>query len=334
MIETAMTRTTWTDKNNFEDITVLICQNKTHDLIRLCLESLFTFYPKITTLVVNGSPNDQSGRWLKTQEAMRDNLTVWDRTGYDSHGVAMHEAIIGHVKSKYVLMLDSDVIFKRHGVIEIMYSSIKSDPYFAVGSLMNVTLSNHACGAPKDENDVLRYIHPSCGLVDVEMYKSFKSNFTDHGAPCVYPMIEAQEKGIPVLGVNVADYVLHLSGASWTDPRTIWPQDFGVFIRPLVTFISISSVLQVDNDYNVISPGDTIKTHVVIHGYEPVHVHNNLFSIRFHVTGYFVCVCDNPSTNLITILRNQIRNEVKNEYDIEGVKVYSREYFQQVISLR
>jgi hypothetical protein len=346
MIETEMTRPFWTDKPQFEDITVLICQNKTHDLIRLCLESLFTFYPTIKTLVVNGSPNDQSGNWLKYKEAKLDNLTVWDRVGYDSHGVAMHEAIMYHVRTKYVLLLDSDVIVKRGGIVELMYryghnphitqikpSQEKPIRVLAAGMLMKVTRKGHACGPPKNEKDTLRYIHPSTGLYNVEMYKEMKANFVDHGAPCYAVMMEAEKKGLKVVGVPVADYVMHLSGASWTSPRTVWEWDNNVHLRPLVTFVAHSDIRQQDNDYDIVRPKKMKGGRFVIHGRDPQPVSNDLFTMRFNVTGDYVCLSDNPPPHLVTLIRKHaIMSPKADILDIEGHHIYSRKYFQSIAS--
>lgn len=335
MIETGMVRPFWEDKPMHEDITVLICQNKTYDLIRLSLESLLTFYPTIKILVVNGSPTDQSGKWLRYKEAQHDNLTVWDRTGYDSHGVAMHEAIMGHVTTKYVLLLDSDVIIKRAGVIELMRNAMPG--VFASGMLMNVTRKNHACGWPDGPDDVLRYIHPSTGMYDVDIYKSMKSQFTDHGAPCVYPLIEAEEKGLMVIGLPVGDYIMHMSGASWTVPRTVWEWDNGVCMRPLVTFITHADIRQSDNDYDIIRPYRGEAQSVIVHdGREGKTVDNDVFSIRFNVMGDFVCACQSsPNDGVIARLRALATSSPElNEINIDGFIFYKRKYFQSQIAFK
>ena len=339
MIETPMVRAVWQDKPQFEDITVLICQNKTIDLIRLSLESLLTFYPTIKILVVNGSPQDESGKWLNYKEAHTPNLTVWDRVGYDSHGVAMHEAITGYVTTKYVLLMDSDVIFKRHGAIEEMYREIDTahsgtpqcfGTVFAVGSLMSVTKKNHACGPPLDENDILRYIHPSLGLYDVGMYKAMDSKFADHGAPCVYPMLEAEKKGFKVIGVDIPSYVMHLSGASWTDPRTVWNEDFGVCLRPLVTFITSSDLKFTDTDYDIIRPKQSKPIRVVkFDNTDKTEINNNLFDIRFNVSGDYVCVTDRqPDVGIVGLLRSTATDIDSDEINLSGFIFWKRSYFQ------
>ncbi len=333
MIETAMARATWVDKPQLEDITVLICQNKTYDLIRLSLESLLTFYPTINILVVNGSPNDESGKWLKYKEAQLPNLRVWDRVGYDSHGVAMHEGIMGHVHTDYVLLMDSDVIIKRSGVIELMRDSMGPD-VFSSGMLMNVTRRNYACGFPENDADVLRYIHPSTGLYDVNMYKIMEANFTDHGAPCVYPIIEAADKGFKVVGLPVADYVMHLSGASWSETNPVWDSDYNTCMRPLVTFVTDAPIKQTLSNYNVIPKGVQYqkKHYNYIDGYHVVD--NNLFNIRFNVSGDYVCVCDiSPNPSIVqSLLKVATENPTLDTINIDGFEFHKRKHFQSKIA--
>jgi glycosyltransferase involved in cell wall biosynthesis len=337
MIETPMVRVTWEDKPMLEDVTVLICQYKTYDLIRLTVESLLVFYPTIKIVVADNSPEDRSGQWLRYKSAKYPNIQVV--RGDKSHGVAMHTAIMRDVQTKYVLLLDSDVIFKRGGVIEMMRQEIKLGGIvgvhetFATGSLMNVTRKNHACGDPQDENDVLRYIHPSCGMYDVEIYKSMEAEFVDHGAPCVYPTLEAEEKGYKVVGVNVGDYVMHLSGASWTEPRTVWEWDFGVFMRPLLTFVNCFPDIQSDNDYDMIATQSVITGNFVIHDKEPKRVHSNLFTSRFDVRGDYVCMRHPIGMEFVKTLRGiATKNPTADILDVAGIPVYSRRYFQSTIA--
>lgn len=345
MITTPMIRPVFIEpeRKELQDVTVLICQNKTPDLIRLCIESLLTFYPTIKILIVNGTADDEAGRWIKYKAARCKNITVWDREGYDSHGVAMNEAIKDHITTKYVLMLDSDTIIKRSGFIELIIAHMTiNNGIFAMGALMEVTNSGDACGEPKDAGDILRYIHPSTGMINRDIYIEMlaktkdKSAFSDHGAPCVYSMQYAKHYGYDVKGFAIADYVAHLSGASWTEPRTVWPHDNGVFVRPLVTFITDTYVnYQTDPDYDIIPFGISQRgIFVVPNGKPSTEVDNNVFRIRLKITGDYVCNCQQllPS-NIVERLRKEVTTwPDRLVIEIDGVKFYTREYFQNQIA--
>ena len=129
--------------------------------------------------------------------------------------------------------------------------------------------------------------------------------------------------------------MLHLSGASWTDPRTVWEHDFGVHLRPLITFISTANITQPDNDYDVIRPGAVVKGKYRLHVRpEPDNVNNNIFGIRFNVTGDYVCVTDiQPTGNLVGRLRRFVTENPGNEVvNIDGFLIYTRKYFQSKIA--
>lgn len=350
---TEMIRPFWKEpaRPDLDDITVLICQNKTPDLIRLCLTSLLAFYPTIKILIVNGTPDDEAGRWIKYKAAKHSNVTVWDRVGYDSHGVAMDDAIEMKINTRYVLTLDSDVIIKRGGWIEDMKRFFHMAQYatpdtlFAVGALMEVTRKGDACGAPEDKTDILRYIHPHCGMYDRNIYKELEARFTDHGAPCVYTMKAAEEKGFRVEGFPVADYIMHLSGASWTDPRTVWSYDNEVMVRPLVSFVGQYPIAQEgDSDYDVVPMDHVLSSgNFVIHGKEPALVCNQLFKERMKVTGDYVCIDKNvDDPKIVAMLRNAIttqpgaaqENEIVISFPFAGRKFafYTRKYYQEIIA--
>lgn len=332
----------WKEKN----ITVLICQRNTNDLIRLGLESLLRFYPDIPILIVDGSSTDDSAFYLKYKSILNPNISVWTRSGVNSHGVTMDDALKKHIKTKYVLLMDSDVIIERPGIIEEMMNEFNKDNLlYAVGSLMLVTKSGHACGPPTNEKDILRYAHPSFSIYNAEKYHELKSPFVDHGAPCVYNMIEAEKRGLHIGYYPVDKYVSHLSGGSWTEPRTIWANDHNVFLRPFITFITGNGshidqlILQKDHDFNFITTGMNEEKYIVVHGTLPSKFTNNLYNIRHNVSGEYICFLpdhlksiDSNFTKLIK--NNAIEKNMPDEMEIGGLKLIKRTLWQRRESLR
>lgn len=341
-----MVRPTWNHENYHEDIwkeksvTVLICQYATKELTQLCLESLLQFYPDIPVLVVNGSPHDiQSTNYLRYTSIIHPNVKIWERKGRNSHGMTMDEAIRQFIKTDYVLTMDSDTIVKRGGWIEEILKLSWENGIYSIGSMMYVSRSNYACGAPKDEMDILKYTHPSCSLYYVPIYLKL-SPFTDHGAPCVYNLIDAEKKGLKVEYFPVDKYVAHLSGASWCNPATIWPNDHDVKLRPFISFIAthqnhlIELDNQTDHDFDIITWGNVLKADVVIHGSEPKKVDNCLYDLRFKVQGEYVCLLSDEVKNIdpefVGLVKNEIiKAKAPEEIVIGGLKIVSRKYFQR-----
>lgn len=318
------------------DITVLITQNKSLDITRLTLESLLTFYPDIPVFVVNNSPDDVSADYLHYKASKIPNLTIWDRTGLNSHGESMNEAMRDFIKTKYVLAMDSDVIVHRGGWIEQLLKQMKKG-IFATGTLMLVTNRGDACGPPLEEADILRYAHPSCAVYDREIYLTLRP-FCNHGAPCYRTMQDAQKQGLQIGYFPIEYYVSHLSGASWCVPRTIWKEDYNVKLRPLVTFITSSMwhiSPQIDMDYDIISPGSIRTDKVIIHDGEPEkEVSNTLYQIRFNVLGDYVCELNKDiDTGFVIDLREEVTNNDADIITVQGVECYKRGYWQYRKSL-
>jgi glycosyltransferase involved in cell wall biosynthesis len=282
------------------DITVLICQRKTLDLIQLCLSSLLRFYPDIPILVVDGDSRDISTVWLRHMAIKHKNIQIWEKpllngAKHSSHGVTMDEAIWEHVHTKHVLIMDSDTIVERGGWIEEMLSDlyVKSNSGFAIGSLMSVSDSGDACRPPIDENDILLYSHPSCSLMRVDIYKNFNAKFCDHGAPSVYVMKEARKRGFDVLYFPIERYVSHLSGSSWTEPRTVWNNDHDVMIRPFFTMIKYMGLTNISfeptDNMDIIFYGNETTQNTVVHDDGvPNNYSNRTYNQRFNVRGEYV----------------------------------------------
>lgn len=338
------------DKWKEKDITVLICHRNTNDLIRLCLESLLRFYPDIPIVVMEGGSTDDSVFYLRYKSMLHPNIKIIEGTDttsrFTSHGVTMHEALKHHIHTKYVLLMDSDVIVERAGLIEDMLPEFNKDELlYAIGSVMLVTRSGHACGAPKNEDDVLRYAHPSFSIYDVKKYHEVGKPFTDHGAPCVYSMLEAENKGLHIVYYPVDKYVSHLSGGSWTEPRTIWANDHQVLLRPFVTFIISNPAhleklqLQTNHDFDIVTTGNTEKINIVVHGLHPKIVNNNLYSIRYNVCGEYVChipyEIEIIQEEFMRCIKNScLENNMPDEINVGGLNLVRRTLWQNRESIQ
>jgi len=204
------------------DVSVLICHRNTPENIMLCIESLMTHYPDVEVVVLDGMSTDESRTYLKTRERLFFNLRVVDWTrDYHSHGVMMDYALREVMTTPFVWILDSGTIIRYRKEIPMQG--------YASGCIMMQSINNEGC-APASEGDSMKYVHPSCMVIDRIKYHKYRP-FIDHGAPCVWNMIDAQEEEMYSWG---EEHVLHLCGGSWTTPRTVWWHDFGVFVRPLV----------------------------------------------------------------------------------------------------
>ncbi len=329
-------RDRWIEQN----ITVLITQRKTYDITRLSIESLLRFYPDIPILAVDGESNDDSLLYLKWKEITVPNFKLWERKGhiigkFTSHGVTLNEAIQKFITTKYVLLMDSDVIIERGGFIEGMLAELRgTDNAYATGTLMEVSNSNDAVGNPKDENDILLYAHPSLSLLDVGIYKKLRPA-ADHGSPLCYNMQDAQQQGYKVTYFPVDRYALHCSGASWCNPRTVWNHDHNVFLRPFITFLGGFEdhlAMQTSNDFEMITALKEGEGHVILHE-NLIDVDlkgNRIFSSRFNIRGEYVCFLPyQPPPDLVYLAKlAAIEQKAPDTFKIGDIEFIRRKLFQ------
>jgi len=278
------------------NVTAIMCERDTADVTRLGIESLLRFYPDLPILIIDGGSKDDSLRHLRWLSHCHPNIRIWEREGRNGHGTMLNEGIRGFINTEYILLLDNDIIVRRGGWIEELVEALaESDNTYAIGTLMEVTDKNDGCGKPDGEGDILRYTHPSCSMVKRSMYLTM-APFVEHGAPLVFNMKTAKQRGYNVAYYPIDKYVAHLSGASWIKPyRPVWKDDMGVNSRPFITFLAgrdtdINPLVMQDNrDFEIIPTGEWTKAKVHIFGHGSYDITNDLYAIRFRVHGEYIC---------------------------------------------
>jgi hypothetical protein len=323
-----------------KDCTVLICAGSGSRMItQLSLESLLRFYPDISVLIVNGSPDEfDLTTYLEFMSLVYPNVRVWNRGGLNSHGDMMNDAIKEKITDEYILLLDNDSITIRGGYIEPMIEQLQEGYTLGTGALMLVTRSNEACGAPKDESDILRYIHPSCGLIRRSIYIQLEP-FENHGAPCVFTMLDAERKGIKVKAYPIDKHTCHLSGANWCN--TIWMNDHDIWTRPFMSFIVSNErqakelEKQCDHDFDIHALGTKSDALIIMHdgNMSKQKIQNRLYDLRFRIKGYYVCYLNETigpiDRTFVRACREQIVKEGKPDQSVVwGVRLIERKKWQ------
>jgi glycosyltransferase involved in cell wall biosynthesis len=304
------------------------------------------FYPDLPILIVDNDSRDDSALYLDWKAITTPSVRVWHRTGMNSHGTAMDEAIRQRITTRYVLLLDSDIIIERGGFVEPMLAEFEKDnALYAIGTYMPVSFSNDGCGGPQFEGDVLHYAHPSCSIYDRDIYLTLPP-FANHGAPCCYNNKEAQVRGYNIISWPIDDYVSHMSGASWTTPRTVWQNDHDVFVRPFVTFLTHEPGVipalqaQTNQDFDIVTLTNMAETFycvIPIQGKaDPRYVQNDNFPAFYRVSGEYVCRIGSGIYNgyVAELKRQAIETRGANEINIGGAVSYRRNYWQEYVCLR
>lgn len=225
-----------------KEITAVIVNYKTEDLLRVALSGLLKCYPSLLVILVDNASGDASTEYIEQmvrehsnisailnrpnpfppQPLPRDQLPgsypgdkpalkIW-QSGNVGHGAALHQAI-QLCKTSYIFTFDTDCVIHRCGFLEGMLEEFDDSLVYAVGYLHTGPLAQHyRAKAPQ--------IHPSIALFDVEKYKSLHP-FVHFGGIGTLNFMDAQKKGykcvdFPVGGKsrrhtdNHDDYIDHL----------------------------------------------------------------------------------------------------------------------------
>ncbi len=187
-------------------VTATIINFRTPDLLKRAAESLLKYYPNITALLIdNGSGNGSAGA-IETIRLRNPAHTEVILNGENlHHGPAMDQAL-RHLRSRYVLFLDSDAELRAGRFLEMMVNAAEEHPgVYAVGHC--VRMNKRGFDVPREKGGT-PYIRPYCMLIRRELYLTLPS-FERHGTPCLANMKAAVDRGLTLVDFPVYDYVAH-----------------------------------------------------------------------------------------------------------------------------
>ncbi|MDR0306466.1 MAG: glycosyltransferase [Chitinispirillales bacterium] len=102
------------------DITVLIINYQTPDLLSVAVNSFVSFYPNAEIIIFDNGSKDGSIDLIKEISEKRPNIRPYFSGKNIFHGPAMDFALRRPVKTKYCFILDSDTQTVKGGFLEEM----------------------------------------------------------------------------------------------------------------------------------------------------------------------------------------------------------------------
>lgn len=185
------------------DITVIVVNYRTPDLLKRCCHSIRSSYPHIGIILVDNGGCEESAKYARTATIAYTSILNSCNIG---HGPAMHQAL-RYCRTPFAFMFDTDCEMLNPGLFELMGEEFKDTRTYAVGDLWRVNDRGIHTGHPNDHH----YIHPSAMMLDVGKYRLLVP-FNHHGAPCFLNMQDAVKKGYLLAGINrqvLAHYYYH-----------------------------------------------------------------------------------------------------------------------------
>jgi len=183
-------------------ITVVIPNYKTPNLIRRVVGGLLRYYPYVRLLLIDNNSKDSSRKYIRRMVDRDHNIRAIFNHINAGHGPAMHQGVLLS-ETRLVCLIDSDCIFRRSGFLEGMASYFSNPKVYAAGEKVLVDAGGNTSkkGTP--------YILPSRMMIDRQKYWKLPP-FNHHGAPAVVNMQGALKRGYLLVNVpKLGKYIHH-----------------------------------------------------------------------------------------------------------------------------
>ena len=154
-----------------QDVTAITVVCNTPEVFTDMLAAFRAFHPTMPLIVIDNSD--------KSECTGDEYTTIYQFAENIGHGRGLNFAI-HEVRTKYVLIMDSDTIIFKDPVPE-MLSMFDPDTY-GVGCITEVGRDGYDYGAYGTHRVPIKYLHPFFALIDRKEYLEHKP-FVHHGAP-------------------------------------------------------------------------------------------------------------------------------------------------------
>lgn len=200
------------------DITVVIVTYNTKELLQRAYESVRKFYPEMSIIIVDGS--DKNNNCYDYAVSLQGGFTTILQTPNNvGHGRGM-EWGIKLAKTKYVLLMDSDVEIQRP-CLPNMWTRLENEPT-AFGCGLVVHVDENGTNVDSDTPDAIPYLHPHFALISRDNYAKVPG-FVHHGAPCLRTMQHLITfKKQKLIDYQVSNYIIHEGRGT----RSLNPKEF------------------------------------------------------------------------------------------------------------
>lgn len=186
------------------DITTVIINFRTPDLLETAVKSFRRVYPDIRLLIIdNGSGSESVELINRLAQESNDFVDAVFLEENIFHGPAMDLAIRSYVKTEYVFFLDSDTETKKPGFLEEMTRFLEKDnSLYGIGRVEKVNKRGF-----KDPQGASILLSPYM-MIKCALYKKY-SPFIHHGQPTMYNFNDAISDGLKLHNYNIEDYIFH-----------------------------------------------------------------------------------------------------------------------------
>lgn len=184
------------------DITTVIINYQTPDLLEVAARSFRNVYPEQPLLLVDNGSKDHSPSLIDKLEGELPHTKslILEKNIY--HGPAMDLILKNYISSKFVFFLDSDTETHKKGFLEQMQDIAQNNGVYAVGEVITVNERGF-----KNEDGIEVILTPYLFLK--RKYYAELPPFIHHGQPTIHNFKEAHKKGLKLEPFPISDYIHH-----------------------------------------------------------------------------------------------------------------------------
>ncbi len=188
----------------FEDLSVVIVNYRTPDILETAAASFRKFYPDVKLVIVDNGSNDRSleviGSLVKSNPEKTKSLML-EKNYY--HGPAMDKAMRS-LERKVVFFLDTDTETYCGGFIELMLQEMNRDEkIYGVGRVDRVNKRGFAVEDGTETILISAYM-----MLRRSTYLGLPP-FKHHGMPTLDNFSAAKSRGYSLRNFDIASYVRH-----------------------------------------------------------------------------------------------------------------------------
>lgn len=188
-----------------KNITTVIVNYQTPELLDQAVRSFKKLYPDVTTVIFDNGSNDHSKKTIdKLKNDFPGNLKTHFEQENIYHGPALHKSLKKLVSTPYCFFLDSDTITQKRGFLEEGIDMLEENSkHYVCGLVIKVNKRGF-----KDPDGIPVAVTPYL-LLKTGLYHQFPP-FNHHGQPTLKNIEKAQERGFKVIDYPMDQYIDHL----------------------------------------------------------------------------------------------------------------------------
>ncbi|HUI31491.1 MAG TPA: glycosyltransferase [Candidatus Acidoferrales bacterium] len=188
----------------FRDISTVIVNYRTPDLLETSARSFRKFYPDVELVIVDNGSNDQSVEVIESFVRSNPSSTksIMLEQNY-FHGPAMDRAARS-IEKEIVFFLDTDTETRRGGFVELMLDEFnQNEKVYGVGKLDKVNKRGFAA-----EDGTITVLLSPYMMLRRKVYFDLPP-FRHHGMPTLENFSAAESMGYLLRNFDISDYIEH-----------------------------------------------------------------------------------------------------------------------------